>query len=80
MFCDQISCITSNTSTIDKLKQKREKKEGKSTKAEEKKNQRSSWQNLCEVMTGDYQQGFSYKQWLWPSDITFPIYMEKEFR
>ena len=29
MFCDQISCITSEDSTIDKLMRKREKKQGK---------------------------------------------------
>lgn len=34
MFCDQISCIIENTSTIDKLQKKRDeklKKEGKKT-------------------------------------------------
>jgi len=56
-----MSCILGNTSTIEKLQKKRAQKEGTSVKTKEKEDrstQRSSWENLCEVMNGDYRDGF----------------------
>ena len=56
MFCDQLCCIANNTNTIDKLKEKRDKKAGKrSAEKVGKKSSRTGWQNICEVMTGDYR-------------------------
>mmetsp|Transcript_6706 Transcript_6706/g.11265 ORF Transcript_6706/g.11265 Transcript_6706/m.11265 type:complete len:112 (-) Transcript_6706:44-379(-) len=86
MFCDQISCIIDNTSTIDKLQKKREEKSKgeagskKESKEVEQKNQakRTWWQNICEVFTGDHRQGFSLK-WLLPTDIELELQLEREF-
>ena len=42
MFCDQVSCIIDNTSTIDKLQKKRAMKAGKKAE-EDKAPERTSW-------------------------------------
>jgi len=81
MFCDQISCIISNTSTIDKLKIKRDAKNGKSTPEEkaESSNKRTWWQNICEVMSGDYSEGISI-HWALPTDIKHLVMIEREYK
>jgi hypothetical protein len=76
MFCDQMSCILGNTSTIEKLQKKRAQKQGGNQ--EERSTQRSSWQNLCEVMNGNYREGFSLR-WIWPTDIEHTMFLENEY-
>jgi len=58
-----------NTSTIDRLKLKRALKEGKRIDIELESNRsRTWWQNVCEVMSGHYEEGFN-AGWLFPTDI-----------
>lgn len=77
MMWDQISCIIENMSTIDKLQRKRALSEGKKMKANEKPS-RTWWQNICEVMTGRKDEGFSL-DWLLPTDLKHPLYIENEY-
>ena len=67
MFCDQMSCILQNTSTIDKLQK---------TKAEEPRSKKSSYRLIDEVMSGGH--GFSI-WWFIPCDIPNDIVVEREF-
>ena len=66
MFYDQISCILSCTSTIDKL----QKVKTKST--------RTGWENLKFVFTGRKQEGFSI-WWLLPLDFPSNLVLEEEY-
>ena len=63
MFCDQMSCILYNTSTIDNLQKERNPKmeQGKGEKAAK----RTAWQNVKEVFGGPVSI-----HWLFPTDIT----------
>ena len=72
MFCDQISCIVNNTSTIDNLKKRNPKfeEEAKSQKSEG----RTGWQNLEEVFGGSIGLG-----WLYPLDIKTQLDVEREY-
>ena len=80
MFCDQISCIVENSSTIDRLQRKRQAKAGKDAKKEEKPmEERTWWQNICEVMTGSHKEGFSLS-WLFPTDLPRDCLLEAEYQ
>jgi hypothetical protein len=68
MFCDQISCIINNTSTIDKLQKIGEK---------ERKSKKTAWQNIDEVFSGG--KGFSI-WWLLPVDVPKTLIIEREFQ
>lgn len=78
MMWDQVTCIIENMSTIDKLQRKRAISEGKKV-VEEAKHSRTWWQNICEVMTGRDDQGFSL-EWLLPTDIRYPLLVENEYK
>lgn len=77
MFCDQISCIIENTSTIDKLQKKRGMCKDKEKDSLHQ--PRTSWQNICEVFTGSPDGAFSY-QWFLPTDINYTMTLEMEFK
>ena len=77
MMWDQISCIIDNMSTIDKLQRKRALSQGK--KVQEVKSSRTWWENICEVMTGRQDEGLSL-DWVFPTDIKHPLYMENEYQ
>jgi len=79
MFCDQISCIVENTSTIDKLQKKRAQKQGKQTESQQMHQPRTWWQNICEVFTGSIHGGFSWR-WLLPVDVDYNMEIEMEFK
>ena len=71
MFCDQISCIIDNTSTIDKLQKKRAMKQGKKVEQQKQQHQpRTWWENIREVFNGDHRVGFSWT-WMLPLDIKY---------
>ena len=72
MFCDQMSCILYNTSTIDNLqKEKNPKMEaGKGQMAAT----RTAWQNVKEVFGGPV--GID---WLLPTDVSRPLVFEREY-
>ena len=83
MFCDQISCIISESSTIDKLQKKRAKakgSEGSSTKEETKKKvfSKTWYQNINEVMSGDHRIGPNWR-WLLPVEIEKQLCIESEY-
>lgn len=68
MFCDQISCIISNVSTIDKLQKTKE--EGSVGR------KKTKWERLDEVFNGGH--GFSI--WtLLPTDVPKVLSVESEF-
>lgn len=82
MFCDQISCIVSESSTIDKLQKKRAQKKGEDNQKKEKTKKKTfskTWyQNINEVMSGDYRVGPNWT-WLFPTDITKILVIENEY-
>ena len=61
MFCDQMQCILGNTSTIDKLQEKRGMTDSFKGKAA---SSRTSWQNVKEVFGGDFNIW-----WFFPTEI-----------
>jgi hypothetical protein len=63
LLIDQINCILNETSTIDKLKAKRD---SYAEKHQNKKKQK--WKNMCRVMTGSRNQGFALS-WFIPSEL-----------
>ena len=71
MFCDQMSCILGNTSTVDKLKKERnlgiEEKGQKATS-------RTGWQNLEEVFGSSFNI-----YWLFPTEVVKDLIVEREF-
>jgi palmitoyltransferase len=73
MFCDQVSCITSEMSTLDKLQAKRDKKSGK--KVEKVKPKRTGFENLCQVFG---TKGFR-ASWFFPTDIKRVLSIEGEY-
>ena len=66
MFCDQISCIINNTSTIDKLQKTKEDRQSK----------KSKWQRIDEVFNGG--RGFSVWYFI-PTDVPKQLSVESEF-
>jgi len=79
MFVDQINCIREETSTIDKLKEKREIKSGQPLAPGSKaKKRKESWKNLNRVMTGSRDIGFNLT-WLYPCSIRGKLLFEDEF-
>ena len=72
MFCDQMSCILYNTSTIDNLQKERNPnaEQGKGEKAAK----RTAWQNVKEVFGGPVSI-----HWLLPTDRDQPIVFEREY-
>lgn len=99
MFYDQISCIVEHTSTVDRLKFRRAMQETAGMKKSEKskvmaeldkefmQDQRSSWQCICQVMTGEWRTddaeasqvaAFSWK-WFLPLDIAKAMVIEDEY-
>ena len=69
MFCDQISCIINNTSTIDKLQKT-------AVEGGERKSKKTSWQRIDEVFNGG--KGFSV-WWFFPTDVPKMLTIESEF-
>jgi hypothetical protein len=63
MFIDQINCILDETSTIDKLKARRD---GDAEGSRSKKKQK--WKNMCRVMNGSSEEGFAVS-WFIPSEL-----------
>ena len=64
---------------IDKLQKKRAAQKDKEEKSSKPKKYSRTWfQNICEVMTGDYREGPSIN-WIYPFEIKREMIIEKEY-
>merc|ERR1711920_228484 len=72
MFCDQMSCILYNTSTIDNLA--KEKNPNAEIDKGKKASTRTAWENVKEVFGGSVSI-----HWLLPTDRAEPVVFEREY-